>query len=129
MIGKVITAILTSRQDLISLVPASKIFPYIITEETALPVIVYTINSLDPVYVKDGWAQDVYTFSIMSFHHNYSTLQDIAYEIREAFELKRPTHPEVIIQRIVLTGQAEGFNFDENVYTNKLDFKITINGK
>jgi len=78
MIGKVITSLLKANTGLTDIVSETSIYPYVINEDTLLPVIVYTVDSLSTNYHKDGWNFDSITFSVISFSENYGTLQSIA---------------------------------------------------
>lgn len=128
MIGKLINNILTSTTGVTSLVTATSIFPYIINENTPLPAITYTINTVEPFYSKDGWAYDKITFSVVTYCADYAVLQSISTAIREAFEWKKGTHENIDYLYFYLEGMDEGFNISENVYMNRLTFHVTING-
>ena len=126
MIGKVIKSLLVANADLLVLVPEASIFPYVINENTTLPAIIYTIDSSVPDYTKDGWAGDAMTFSVVSLSDNYNTLQSIVPEIRTALELERGTIEGILIERIYMSGMAEGFNLTENVFMNRLSFTVVV---
>jgi len=126
MIGKVIVSLLKANDDLTALVPEASIYPYVINENTALPAIVYVIESLTAEYTKDGWAGDACTFSVISFSDNYASLQNIVDEIRTALELKKGVIEDITYQQIYLTGHSEGFNITENVFLNKSTFSTYI---
>ena len=128
MIGKAIVSLLNANEDLLALVPAANIYPYVINEDTSLPAIVYTIDSLAPEYTKDGWVGDECVFSIISFSDNFSSLQDISMEVRTALELESGTNGGITTERIYLTGQSEGYNITENVFLNRLTFSTIITG-
>jgi flagellar biosynthesis/type III secretory pathway protein FliH len=122
MIGKTITDLLKANAALLELVPSGNIFPYVANEKTKLPLIVYNIESLDPDYTKDGWAGDYCNFNIISIAVDYSDLQLIVAQVREAIELASGSG----YQAIRLTGMAEGYNQDEEAFMNKLSFRIKI---
>jgi hypothetical protein len=124
MIGKVIATLLKDNTALIALVPEVNIYPYVINENTQLPAIIYTVDNLDTVYDKDGWCQDEWQFSVISFSDNYSTLQNIVEQIRLSLELKRGTDEGIDYKQIYLTGQSEGYNISEDVFMNKLTFEF-----
>lgn len=127
MIGKVIKSLLVANTDLIALVPEVSIFPYVMNENTALPAIVYTIDSAAPDYTKDGWVGDEMSFSVISMSDNYNTLQSIVPEIRAALELEKGTIEGITIERIYMSGMAEGFNLTESVFMNRLTFTVVMN--
>lgn len=122
MIGIAITTLLKANEDLLDLVSEDNIYPYVADVDTSLPLIIYTIDTLDPEYSKDGWEDDIISFSVLSFSDDYATLQNIAKQVRQALELKYITGSK----RIILTGMSEGFNITENVFMNKLTFKIEM---
>jgi len=122
MIGITIANLLKANEDLLELVNSDNIYPYVANENTPLPLIIYTINDLDPEYDKDGWLHDDCDFSVISYSEDYANLQLITVQVRKALELKNisGTH------RIILTGFAEGYNISEGVFRNELTFKIRI---
>jgi len=126
MIGKVINSLLQANTSLIALVPTTSIYPYVLNENTPLPAIIYTIDSISAVYDKTGWVGDAYSFSVVSFSENYTLLQDIVSEVRSAIDLKDGTIEDIHIQRVELTGLSEGYNINENVYLNKLTFSTVV---
>ncbi len=121
-IGIFIAELLKANTALMLLVPETSIYPYVINENTPLPAIIYTVNSLDSEYNKDGWVADDCSFSVVSFSADYASLQNIVTQVREALELKKGTNTH----RITLVGQSEGYNITENVFLNKLTFSVRI---
>jgi len=126
MIGKVITSLLKANADLLALISADNIYPYIINEGTLLPAIIYMVDSLVPGYCKDGWVGDEYMFSILSFSDDYAILQQIVDEVRNALELEKGVTEGIGYERICLTGQSEGYNITENVFLNRLTFSTVV---
>ena len=126
MIVKVIKSLLDSNGDLNDLVPINNRYPYVINEGTSLPAVVYTIDSLSPEYDKDGWVLDTIEFSVVTFSNDYSSLQDIVAQVRLALELEKGIVEDITIERIYLTGQAEGYNIDENCFLSKLTFVVEV---
>ena len=122
MIGIAITNLLKASEGLMDIVSEDKIFPYAADVDTDLPLVVYTIDSINPKYSKDGWEDDLVDFSVKSYSVDYATLQDITKAVRGALELKTLTGSK----RIILTGMTEGFNLSENVFMNRLTFKIEV---
>lgn len=123
MIGKIITDLLLDNADLLALVDRNNIYPYVANEKTSLPLIIYTIDKVDSTYTKDGWANDIVDFSVMSFSEDYKALQAIVAEVRDALELESSTGTLAIR----LTGMVEGYNLTENCFQNRLLFRIQIN--
>jgi hypothetical protein len=123
MIGKNIASLLEANEDLLELVSADNIYPYVANEDTPLPTIIYGINTLDPEYTKDGWHDDTIGFSVTSYSEDYAMLQDIIKQVRLALELKYVVDKT---KRIILKGMLEGFNIAENVFMNRLMFEVTV---
>jgi hypothetical protein len=122
MIGSIIVSLLKANNDLLALVNENSIFPYVAEENTNLPLIIYAIDDIDVFYSKDGWVKDLCNFHVMSFSENYDDLQLIVAEIRSALELKYTSDTK----RIIVTGMQEGFNLNEQVFLNKLNFAVEI---
>jgi len=122
MIGSIIVSLLKANNDLLALVNENSIFPYVAEENTNLPLIIYAIDDIDVSYSKDGWVKDLCNFHVMSFSENYDDLQLIVAEIRSVLELKYTSDTK----RIIVTGMQEGFNLNEQVFLNKLNFAVEI---
>lgn len=127
MIGKTIKSILAGNTALTALVPASRMFPYVMNEGTILPAIIYTVDSLAPDYSKGGWMLDEVNFSVASFADDYSELQTVVSAIRTALELNQTGAGTQSINRIYLTGMDESFDPEQNVFGNRLNFIVKIN--
>ena len=93
------------------------------TKKTPLPLIIYTIETLEPEYTKDGWVGDICNFNIYSFCNDYTILQSIVKQIRVALEYQRDSTTSFI----TLKGQREGYNLNENVFLNELNFETEFN--
>ena len=126
MIGKTIKSLLTADVTLVALV-GTKIYPYVMNEDTALPAVVYTIESLDANYHKGGWAFDEILFAVHSFSKDYSNLQSVVPAARGALELKNTGFGTQDISMIYLTGQEEGYDNGADAFYNKQTFKLRIN--
>ena len=126
MIGKTIKSILANNSALIALVPATKIFPYVMNEGTTLPAIVYTINSVEPEYART-WVNDSIEFSVHSFSKDFDNLQLIVSAIRTALELNQTGAGSQDINRIYLTGMNEDYIEGADVFANTLTFNVKIN--
>lgn len=128
MIGKAIASLLTSHTALTALIPEERIFPYVLNENTPLPAIIYTIDTVSAYYSKDGWANDEVVFSVSTFSDDYARLQDIANEVRNALEWESGTVAGITLNKIRQQGLIEGFSISENVYVNRLTFNVIVNG-
>ena len=123
---KVISSLLKANAALLTLVNTNSIYPYVLNENTALPAIVYTVDSITPGYDKDGWTGDDITFSVISLSDNFANLQSIALQVRAALELKSGTTESITYWNILLTGQLEGYSISEDSFLNRLTFTTTI---
>jgi len=126
MIGKLIYNLLSTNTDLTDLVPSNSMYPYIANENTPLPAIIYTIDSLTSEYDKNGWVNDTCTFSVVSFSDNYSLLQDIVLQVRNSLELMKGIISTYTVNRLQLEGLSEGYNITENCFLTKLTFSVQI---
>lgn len=126
MIAKTIKSLLAGESTLTALI-GTKIFPYVMNEDTSLPAVVYSIETLTPEYNKGGWALDRIDFTVHSFSDNYVELQNIVGAVRTALELKRTGAGTEDINRIYLSSQDEGFDNEAGVFFNKLSFKVITN--
>src|SRR3989337_1622845 len=119
MIGKTIKSILAGNSTLTAIVPAIRIFPYVMNEDTTLPAIVYTIDSVDPDYNKGGWAGDMIAFSVHSFTKDYPSLQTLSSAIRTALELNKTGSGTQDINPIYLSSMAEGYDQGADTFYTK----------
>ena len=126
MIAKTIKSLLAGESTLTALI-GTKIFPYVMNEDTSLPAVVYSIDSVTPEYTKGGWALDRVEFTVHSFSGSYDELQDVSGAIRTALELKRTGAGTEDINRIYLSGQDEGYDNEAGVFFNKLTFNVVTN--
>jgi hypothetical protein len=126
MIGKAIHTLLETNAALVALVPVANFYPYVMNENTVLPALVYTIDSVSPNYDKDNWHGDDYQFSVISFSTNYSNLQAIALQVRVALERKKGTTDAIKYEYIYLDSQTEEGFIDG--FSNKLVFRVNVIG-
>jgi len=127
MIGKTIKSILVNNGTLTALVPVTRIFPYVMNEDTVLPAIIYSINSVSPEYNKGGWALDTISFSVHSFAKDYAALQTVVSAVRGALEWNRTGSGNESIGNILLESMDEGYDLTNDVFGNKLTFTVKTN--
>lgn len=127
MIGKTIKAILTGNSTLTALVTATKIFPYVMNEDTDIPCIIYSIGSIEPEYSKKEWVLDNISFTVTSFDRDYGDLQTIVSAVRGALELSSTGSGTQDINRIYLRGFEEGYDVGADVFYTRLTFGVKIN--
>jgi hypothetical protein len=125
MVGKLVNYLLTNEAGLTALV-GTKIFPYVINEDTTLPAVIYKVNSLDVIYDKDRWVNDEFNVTVSNYSVDYTQVENIAYQVRAALENKQGRINNITCNRIELIGQEEGFEITEGVYYNRLTFNIIV---
>lgn len=126
MIGKVIRGLLDDSAGLVALVPVTNMYPYVMNEKTALPAIIYTIDSMESEYNKDGQVKDIYTFTVTSLAKDYAVLQTIVAAVRSALELKKGTTEGVSYERIFVRGMKEAYSIAEDVFANAMTFEVNV---
>jgi hypothetical protein len=126
MIGKVIRNLLDDSAGLLALVPVTNMYPYVMNENTAVPAIIYTIDSMEAEYNKDGQVKDIYVFSVTSLGKDYAVLQTIVAAVRAALELKRGTTDGISYEPIHLRGMQEAYSIAEDVFANRLTFEVNV---
>jgi hypothetical protein len=126
MIGKTIKNILTTNHSLTALVPVSGIYPYVINENTTLPAVVYTVDSILPEYNKGGWANDEISFTVFIASKDYSQLQNIIVAVRNALELNSTGYSTQEINKIYFTSFEEGY-IDMDTFFSRLTFNVIVN--
>ena len=128
MIGKTIKSILTGDSTLIALVPAVRMFPYVMNEGTPFPNLVYSIDDLQDIqYTKAGWSWDQWRFSVQFYSKDYAELQEIALAARNALELKKIGYGSQDIGNIYLSGFGEGYDQGAEAFFNQLIFTVKTN--
>lgn len=129
MIGKEITTLLKANSDLTDMVPGENIFPYIIDTNTPLPALIYNIDTVAPVYDKDGYSNEVVTFSIGVITNDYKQHQNIIKEVRACLEPFNGNHPTTgaITNKITLVGYSEAFVLSEEAFITRLNYSTQIN--
>ena len=126
MIGKTVNSILVGANQIINLVPASRIFPYVMNENTIMPAIIYSIKPFNSEYSKGGWASDDIPFAIRMFSNNYTNLQSIVIAVRNTFEMNKSGSGTQEISACHLIGFEEGYAGGDIFYC-ELTFKTKIN--
>jgi hypothetical protein len=127
MIAKTIKSILANNVALVALVPVARIYPYVMNEDTDLPAIIYTVDSLKANYTKGGWSNDDIEFSVHSFSKEFTLLQTIVSAVRTALELNQTGSGSQDINRIYLSSMDEGYDNNADVFFNTLIFNVVTN--
>lgn len=135
LIGKYIYQALSVDETVTSYVDADKIFPLIAKvqinpetgegEDITFPFIVYSRESLTPIYTKDMLTSNRVTFAIIAISDEYEESIEIANAIRNCLECKNYRDNNITISRIKLDAVSEE-TIDES-YIQKLDFSFEVN--
>lgn len=121
--GKYLRNILISNQNVTSLIPATNIFPLIANADTQFPFIVYSRNSMNAVYSKDGTCENSISFTIIVVSDDYVQSLEIANAVRNALDTYRYKDENITIDRIKLTSAYE--ETFEDAYIQRLIFSFT----
>lgn len=84
--GKYIRRMLVENEELMELIDQSKIFPLIANADTTFPFIVYSRDSLIPVYTKNLLSDNTVSFTIIVVSDDYIQSLNIANAVRHALE-------------------------------------------
>jgi len=122
MIGLTIAKLLTEDTVLTALVPSANIFPLVVDEKTPVPYIAYKVDSIEPEYTKDGWADDLVKFSVVSISDDYAKVQNITKAVRDALEMNYDTGTK----RIIVEGYSEIYNEEYDKFVTQLNFSIEV---
>jgi hypothetical protein len=126
---KYIMKMLKGNEELIKLVPGSKIYPIDAKLSSAAPFIVVERTSITPGYAKDGDYEDDVNIMVHVIANTYENAVDIASEVRRALELHDYNDPDgTYISIIELTGVSESLldNSGKLVYTQELTFNVKM---
>ena len=95
---------------------------------TSLPLIEYTVDTVTPEYSKNEWEGDDVNFSILCTSTTYSSVNDLAGEVRNALELEAGLNGGITTQRILMEGFTEDYDLDGDSFIMNLRFntKVTI---
>jgi len=125
MIGKTITTILTGDSATTALV-SNRIYPILMEEDTSLPAIIYTVDSIESDYSKTEWANDFVSFQVKMFDKSYSGVNTLASAVRSALERTAGTYSTTIIGQILLNGYTEEYDLSGDTYIITLNFRTHV---
>ena len=127
--GLAIYNLLSNDSDVTDLV-STRIFPNVAKNTTAIPFIVYDVDSESPTPTKDGVSiLDVDTVTVSGYSKTYIQASDLARKIRTALDRKSGTYGGIEVQSIFFTGYDDLFEdevSDEGIYVKALTFGIRI---
>mgnify|MGYP003316094763 CR=1 FL=1 len=120
-IGKAIYAVLSEDEKVKGIV-GKKIYPLIAPVNTTYPFCVYSRESINPSYCKDGNHEDSVNVTIISCSNDYTESAELANAIREALELKHGSINNLVIKQIRITNITE--SFVDDAYLQRIYFNI-----
>lgn len=103
----------------------TKVYPMIAENSTTFPFIIYTRDSLESIYSKDGLIGDVVSISVKVVSATYNEGIDIAQQVRERLNLHNLIFYEgnKIDSKLVSATES----YEENSYIQTLTFSMEIN--
>ncbi len=120
LIGKYISKSLLSDEKITSFVE-NKVYPLIAIEDTTYPFIVYTRDNISNVNrTKDGYAEDLVSFTINIVSNTYTNSIEIANEVRRNIESLRVKSADNICDCYM---QSIDESYYENAFIQTLTFE------
>jgi len=121
VIGKAIYSLLTSSASTVSTYVNRKVYPLVIPENTALPVIVYERNS-DIEYTRDGAGISSSAVDVTVLSEDYKESVDIAQAVHNTLDMYSGSVSgnNIINIRLVTVNET----YAENAYIQKLTYEI-----
>lgn len=126
---KYIMTMLKGNEELIKLVPGSKIYPIDAKLSSTMPFIIVERTSITPGYAKDGDYEDDVNILVYVVSNTYENAVDIASEVRRTLELHDYNDPDgTYISIIELTGVSENFLdiSGKTAYSQELTFNVKM---
>lgn len=124
--GRAIYEILTTDTDLAALV-SSRIYPEAAPENVVSPFVVYSVQSVDPIRVKNSTSTlDTANFEVYTSSANYAEAMSINDAIRTAMERRSGTFSTVAIDSIEYIDENVELDFESREYVSEIRFRIRI---
>jgi len=125
-IGKALYYILSTNTAVKGLVSA-KIYPAETPQAVEMPVILYSISSINPTTSKDGVSDlDIYTVDISAFSNKYDEAVDIYQAIRDVLDRYRGTASTIEIDQINFKGLTIDRIESAQVYQSSSTYEIRV---
>lgn len=119
MINKAIYYIL-SNDDPVTALVVDRIFAVTAPEDTVVPLIVFSRESVDPIYTKSGHEGDRSSVIILIFSKIYDESIEILKAVRKALEFVKGEFNGVSIYGARVTGIDEGYDLEADTYYQTL---------
>lgn len=123
IIGKTIFAVLSEDEKVKEIVD-KKIYPLIAPINTTYPFCVYSRESVNPNYCKDGNHEDSVNVCIIACSNDYTESADLANAIRESLECKYGNINNMVIKQIRVTNVTE--SFVDDAFLQRIYFNIIV---
>lgn len=120
--GKYIRRMLLESDELTALIDQSKIFPLIANADTTFPFIVYSRDSLIPIYTKNLLTDNNVSFTIIVVSDDYIQSLDIANAVRHAIEGQMYQDEYLTIYPIRINSITENTLSDAYIQTIRCTF-------
>lgn len=125
-IGNVIYNILSNNAALAALV-GTKIYPSETPQAIAMPVVLYSIENIEPLTSKDGVSKlDVYSIDISCFSNKYDEMIDIYQAIRTALDRYKGTNSTIKIDQINFKNFNRDFIESAQVHQGSSTYEIRV---
>ena len=105
-------------------IPTIKTYPIVADNDAKYPFIVYKRIGLSSLMCKDGNYEDEATVEVTVIAEKYAISVNIAQQVREALEDNYDTFDGMEIETTLQSGTED---FSDNVYTQKLIYRIKTN--
>lgn len=125
-IGNVIYNILSNNSAVAALV-GTKIYPSETPQAIAMPVILYSIENIEPKTSKDGVSKlDIYSVDISCFSNKYDNMIDIYQAIRTALDRYKGTNSSIKIDQINFKSFNRDFIESAQVHQGSSTYEIRV---
>lgn len=123
LIGKKLFSILSKDTELKTAVKG-QIYPLLANKSTTYPFIVYSRDSINPYYCKDGNYQDEVGVTVIVVSNDYEESVEIANKVRNDLELLTFRDNDIYIADSTLRGITESTN--EDAYIQRINFNLIV---
>lgn len=117
-IGTVVYSLLSTIDQI-----GTKCFPLIAENSTSFPFLIYSRESLEPSYCKDGLYEDEVSMTVKVVSNTYDQGISIAQEVREILTLRNYTTEDMKINS-QLSSAYESYENDSYIQT--LTFRLVL---
>lgn len=124
--GKAVYGILSANSGVTDIV-GTNIFPEIAEQETAVPFIVYQLQSVDPDDTHDGPSKlDEVRFEFLCYADSYNAAADLGVAVRAALDRVSGTYNGVNVESVQFNDVDVNIEYDPRRYSQVLTFTFRI---